>query len=111
MTPSQSGLTFISVGLGVLAGSITCVAIDRVVYQKQYRRAIAAGQTSVVPEHRLYSAMVGSVGTAVGLFWFGWCCATGQHWGFGLVGAVLFTWGNLCVFVSIILSKMYEFVD
>ncbi|KAH8711800.1 major facilitator superfamily domain-containing protein [Phaeosphaeriaceae sp. PMI808] len=99
-TLSQTGLTFISIGIGVFLASITTVLIDQTIYQKQHRKAVAKGEQSIPPEHRLYSAMIGSSGIVIGLFWFGWCAETGQHWALCLVGAVLFTWGNLCVFTS-----------
>ncbi|KAF2029571.1 MFS general substrate transporter [Setomelanomma holmii] len=99
-TISQSGLTFISIGIGVLLGVVTCILVDRFLYQKQHRKAVAAGAQHVAPEHRLYSAMIGSGGIVVGLFWFGWCAQTGQNWGLVLVGAIPFAWGNICLFTS-----------
>jgi hypothetical protein len=97
---SQTGLTFLSIGIGVLLGVVTCILVDRYMYQAQHRKVIAAGGTHVAPEHRLYSAMIGSGGIVVGLFWFGWCAHTGQHWAVCLVGAIPFAWGNICLFVS-----------
>jgi hypothetical protein len=96
---SQTGLTFLSIGIGVLLGTATCILVDRMLYQKQHRKALAEGKLQAAPEHRLYSAMIGSGGIVVGLFWFGWCAGTGQHWGVCLVGAVPFAWGNICLFV------------
>ncbi|EAT91035.2 hypothetical protein SNOG_01386 [Parastagonospora nodorum SN15] len=71
-TVSQAGLAFISVGVGVLLGVVTCILVDRTFYQKQHRKMISEGGTHVMPEHRLYSAMIGSSGIVVGLFWVGW---------------------------------------
>lgn len=102
-TPSQSGLTFLSIGLGVLIGSATSIIIDKTIYQPKHRAVVASGKTNVEPEHRLYAAMMGAVGILVGLFWFGWCADKGVHWGAVLVGAVPFAWGNLCLFVSFFL--------
>ncbi|KAE8838398.1 hypothetical protein PTNB73_03586 [Pyrenophora teres f. teres] len=98
--PSQGGLTFISIGIGVFLGGMTAITIDRTIYQKKYREATTSNKSHVDPEHRLYSAMVGCWGILVGLFWFGWCADQGVHWGPTLVGAVPFAWGNICVFTS-----------
>ncbi|RMZ67594.1 MFS multidrug resistance transporter [Pyrenophora seminiperda CCB06] len=100
----QTGLTFLSIGVGVLLGGITTLTIDRTIYQRKYREALAANKKHVAPEHRLYSAMLGCWGILIGLFWFGWCAAKGVHWGPTVVGAVPFAWGNLCVFTS---SSLY----
>lgn len=72
-------------------------------YQPLYRKALAAGDGRVAPEHRLYCAMIGSFGLVVGLFWFAWTTGTGQHWAFCLVGAIPFAWGNLCIFLTTVL--------
>jgi hypothetical protein len=100
-TVSQAGLAFIAVGVGVLLGAMTCIVVDQTLYQKMHRKAIAGGNTHVDPEHRLYSAMIGSSGIVIGLFWLGWCAGTGQHWAASLAGAVPFAWGNICLFVSL----------
>ncbi|KAH7412074.1 major facilitator superfamily domain-containing protein [Phaeosphaeria sp. MPI-PUGE-AT-0046c] len=97
---SQSGLAFISVGVGVLLGVTTCIIIDQTLYQKIHRKAMSEGKTHVAPEHRLYSAMIGSSGIVVGLFWLGWAAQKGAHWAVTLAGAVPFAWGNLCLFTS-----------
>lgn len=99
-TTSQYGLTFIAIGIGIALAVVTSIVNDRVFYQKEYRRTLAEGNAYVAPEHRLYSAMMGSFGIVIGLFWFAWTTGTGQHWTFALVGAIPFAWGNLCVFVS-----------
>ncbi|RAR13776.1 MFS general substrate transporter [Stemphylium lycopersici] len=99
-TTSQYGLTFLSVGVGVVCGSITTMIVDTKIYQKKYREAKAAGQSYAEPEHRLYSAMMGCWGIVIGLFWFGWCADKGVHWAPTILGAIPFAWGNICVFTS-----------
>lgn len=99
-TTSQAGLTFIAIGLGVLLGGVTSIIVDHLVYQKKHQQALTSGKTSVEPEHRLYSAMIGSWGILIGLFWFGWCAASGVHWAPTLLGAIPFAWGNICLFTS-----------
>jgi len=99
-TVSQNGLVFIAIGLGVLLAGATGLLIDQFVYQAQNRKAIAAGNAHAQPEHRLYNAMLGSLGIPIGLFWFGWTANAGVHWAVPIVGSVPFAWGNLCLFVS-----------
>ncbi|KAJ4983472.1 Polyamine transporter 4-like protein 1 [Stagonosporopsis vannaccii] len=97
---SDSGLTFLAIGLGVLFGGITGVLVDHFMYQNQHRAALARGETHAAPEHRLYNAMMGSGGILVGLFWVGWSAEKGAHWAVVLAGSVPFAWGNLCLFTS-----------
>ncbi|KAH7383974.1 major facilitator superfamily domain-containing protein [Pyrenochaeta sp. MPI-SDFR-AT-0127] len=97
---SQAGLTFIAIGIGVLLGGITCIVVDRYLYQKKHHEAMAAGRPYADPEYRLYAAMIGSWGILIGLFWFGWCAGKGVHWAPTLLGAIPFAWGNLCLFTS-----------
>ncbi|KAL5116646.1 hypothetical protein ACEQ8H_005395 [Pleosporales sp. CAS-2024a] len=99
-TVSQAGFAFIPVGVGVLLGVVTCITVDRTLYQKQHRKTMREGGTHAMPEHRLYSAMLGSSGIVLGLFWLGWCAGTGQHWAACLAGAIPFAWGNICLFTS-----------
>lgn len=59
----QSGLVFLAVGVGCLLAIPTCIICDSVFYQKQYRLSHANGTNGIVmPEHRLYPALIGSFG-------------------------------------------------
>jgi hypothetical protein len=104
-TPSQSGLVFIPILIGVILGGITTIIVDRTLYQKKYRETVSNGKSHVDPEHRLYSAMGGAWGMVIGLFWFGWCADQGVHWAPTIIGVIPFAWGNLCVFVSRIVTR------
>ncbi|TKA73636.1 hypothetical protein B0A49_05183 [Cryomyces minteri] len=97
---SQTGLTFLAIGTGICIAVPTAILLDRALYQPVYRQKMAQGLSIVAPEHRLYSAMVGSVGIPIGLFWFAWTARPGVHWAVPVVAAVPFAWGNLCVFIS-----------
>jgi hypothetical protein len=101
-TISQTGLVFLAIGLGVMLAGMTGIIVDNKFYQVQHRKAAAAGQMHAQPEHRLYNAMIGSIGIPIGLFWFAWTANGGVHWAVPIVGAVPFAWGNLCLFVSTI---------
>jgi hypothetical protein len=98
--PYQIGLTFIAVGVGVILGVVTSVLIDRLVYVQKHRKVISEGKRQAEPEHRLYGAMVGSLGIPIGLFWLGWAARKDVHWIVPVLGSVPFAWGNLSVFVS-----------
>ena len=100
-TISQTGLTFLGIGLGVVLAAVTGVVIDRQIYQAKHKKAIGEGRAHAAPEERLWNAIVGSFGIPVGLFWFAWAADRGAHWAVLGVAAVPFAWGNLCLFVSI----------
>jgi hypothetical protein len=97
----QTGLAFIAVGLGVFIGVLSSIACDRILYQKEHRKAMAEGRAAVAPEHRLYAAMLGSLGIPVGLFWFAWTSRAGLHWVVPIIASIPFAWGNVSIFVSV----------
>jgi hypothetical protein len=61
----DTGLVFLAVGLGCTLAVPTVIIMDRVVYQRQWKR----NPGKVAPEHRLWAAMLGAFGIPVGLFW------------------------------------------
>ncbi len=61
----DTGLVFLSIGLGCTLAIPTSIILDRLVYQNQWR----AHPGEVEPEHRLWVAMLGAFGLPVGLFW------------------------------------------
>lgn len=94
------GLTFLGLGLGFGLGVITFLTVDRLIYQKHYLASVRAGhQGALAPEHRLYSAMIGSIALPIALFWFAWTAKI--HWQSPVFAAVPFAWGNFLVFVSL----------
>lgn len=62
----QSGLTFLSIGLGNLLGLVMFVVLDRRLYARKHAEAAKQGQVGIAPEHRLYGAMIGAPGVAIG---------------------------------------------
>lgn len=62
------GLAFIGILIGFLLAIVTFGIFDATLYRKALERAQAKGR-QVAPEHRLYSAMFGSVMLPVALFW------------------------------------------
>ncbi|KAL6401436.1 mfs-multidrug-resistance transporter [Ilyonectria robusta] len=102
----QSGLVFASIIIGCCLGLFTIILCDLLIYRKQAAR-YALNKTP--PEHRLYSAMIGSFGPPVALFWFGWTAREEISWSSPAASIVLFSWGNLCIYVSAIvyISETY----
>ncbi|TAQ83895.1 hypothetical protein B7494_g7775 [Chlorociboria aeruginascens] len=97
----QSGLVFLAIGVGCLLAVVTVLLCDHFLYQPQYRLSQSEGRNGVVvPEHRLYPAMLGSFGLPISLFWFAWTAKSSVHWASPVVAAVPFAWGNLSIFVS-----------
>ncbi|KAI9813299.1 MAG: hypothetical protein M1827_004241 [Pycnora praestabilis] len=97
----EVGLTFISIGTGTVLAVMTVIFIDRIFYRKVHQLSLREGQNGVVaPEYRLYAAMLGSFGLPVSLFWFAWTARSDILWASPVVAAILFAWGNMCVFVS-----------
>jgi hypothetical protein len=93
----QTGLTFISTCVGVLLGWVAAIIIQRTIYARKYARA---GEQGLAPEHRLYSAMLGSLGIPIGLFWFAWTARPSIHWISPTFAGVPFAFGNLSIFIT-----------
>ncbi|KPM42780.1 hypothetical protein AK830_g3809 [Neonectria ditissima] len=95
----ESGLVFLAIVVGCLLGLATVILCDALLYRP---RASRYPPHQIPPEHRLYPAMIGSVGPPVGLFWFGWTARAGVSWASPAAAIIPFAWGNLCIFVSAI---------
>ena len=66
----MTGLVFLGVGLGCTLAVPTTILLDKLIYQKEWQKADRAGRTGVVlPEARLWAAMLGAFGLPIGLFW------------------------------------------
>ncbi|KAG9230343.1 major facilitator superfamily domain-containing protein [Amylocarpus encephaloides] len=65
----NTGLVFLSVGLGCTLAVPTIIGLDRMFYQKEWALSVRDGKPGVVaPEHRLHGAILGALGLPVGLF-------------------------------------------
>ena len=105
-SPGQVGLTFLSILIGCLLGAVTSYVIDLLKYQKIAREYRKEKKGPVPLEHRLYSAICGSFGLPIGLFWFAWTAREDVHWASPVVAAIPFAWGNYNVFVSTYLLQI-----
>ncbi|EWC45204.1 hypothetical protein DRE_06092 [Drechslerella stenobrocha 248] len=95
----ESGLIFLSNIVGVILGSATFGVIDRTIYKKRYEHAIANGQQPAA-ELRLISAMIGSIGLPLSLFWFAWTCKSSVHWIVPSLSIIFFGWGMILIFLA-----------
>jgi hypothetical protein len=94
----QTGLVFLAIVVGCALGTLTCIVCDLRLYRAQVLKHLP---NMVPPEHRLYPAMIGSLGLPVALFWYGWTARPDVSWVSPVVAIVPFAWGNLCIFVSL----------
>ncbi|EED23787.1 bicyclomycin resistance protein, putative [Talaromyces stipitatus ATCC 10500] len=104
-TPEHQNLTFIGIFFGCVLALPTQLALDQGLYQKRQRKSFTegSGAIAIAPEHRLYGAMLGSIGLPVGIFWFAWSSRSDIHWIVPIIALVPFAWGNLLVFISAVL--------
>lgn len=98
-TVQECGLVFLSIVVGCMLGLIVIMLCDVLLYRGRAARK-HGGVDRVPPEHRLYPAMVASVGLPVGLFWYAWSAREGVSWASPAVAMVPFALGNFCLFVS-----------
>ena len=94
----QSGLAFISVIIGYVLATMMFGVFDKTLYAKA--RTAAGGFPA--PEHRLYSALVGSIFIPIGLFWYAWEAHRGGHWAALVASGIPFGFGAFSLFLSTI---------
>ena len=96
-----TGLCFLGIGLGCALGSTTGLLINRLYYNPLHAKSLAQGRGGVVaPEYRLYSAMMGSFGIPVSLFWFAWTAQADIYFISPILATIPFAWGNMSVFMA-----------
>ncbi|KAG9228095.1 putative polyamine transporter 4 [Amylocarpus encephaloides] len=96
----EVGLTFLGILVGFLFAVGTFGVFDATIFRKEMVKAAAKGERPA-PEHRLYTAMFGSVMLPIGLFWFAYAPRENVHWIVPLLAGVPFGWGCLGIFVSV----------
>ena len=97
----ESGLVFLSIGVGCIFAVISCIACDRYFYLPRVRKSLAENEKGVVaPEYRLYPAMMGSFGLPIALFWLAWTSRKDISWASPALSGVPFAWGTLCIFIG-----------
>jgi multidrug resistance protein len=93
-TLSQTGMTFLGIFVGMVAGA----GMDPL-WQRNYRRLIrnreaATGQIGgSEPEYRLPPTILGAPLVSIGLFMFGWTTFSSVHWIVPIIGSSIFGMG------------------
>lgn len=94
----QVGLAFTS----VIIGYVLAVVMFAIFENTLYARARLAAGGFPAPEHRLYSALVGSFFIPIGLFWYAWEARRGGHWATLVASGIPFGFGAFSLFLSTI---------
>ncbi|KAI5270960.1 putative MFS polyamine transporter [Aureobasidium subglaciale] len=92
----QVGLSFISVIIGYLLAAFVFGIFDKTLYAK----AVAAGNGTAAPEHRLYAGMVGSIFLPISLFWYAWEVKENGNWAALVAAGIPFGLGSFSIFLS-----------
>ena len=100
------GLSFVGFITGATLVPIPLLALDHYVYQRKWAQfkedtiGEELGTTEFPPEHRLYSAMIGSVVLPAGLFWFAWTARSSVHWIIPIIAQAVSIIGSILVYVG-----------
>jgi hypothetical protein len=96
LSVSQTGLTFLGVGIGTTLGAAMNLLLTR-----HYPRLLKEWRGSPPPEERLWGAMVGAPGLVVGVFWLGW---TGEYervsWAAPAASGIVLGMSVILIFIS-----------
>jgi hypothetical protein len=103
----STGLTFLGLGVGVIAAAIAILLFNNKYYKPAVRKAVvnkvpkpAFATSRIPPEKRLPLAMLGGPCITVALFMFGWPAAYRVHWIVPTIAEGLFGFGNMLVFMA-----------
>lgn len=89
-SPGIGGLNYLSIAIGSFIGLfVNLKLVDRI-----YRILKAWNNDVGKPEFRMPSLDVGSVISAIGLFWYGWSIGN-THWIMPNIGALIYTMGTI----------------
>ncbi|KAI3317639.1 MFS general substrate transporter [Xylariaceae sp. AK1471] len=89
----QTGLSFVGIFVGMLAGAAT-----NPVWHSVHRKLVRRNHGVPEPEFRLASSILGAALVPVGLFLFAWTSFPWVHWIVPIIGSGIFGCGTLLVF-------------
>ena len=92
----ETSLILLSIMIGYFFAIGIFAFFDRTLYAKARE---AAGGGMPAPEHRLYTALVGSVFLPIGLFWYAWAGHEGGNWAVLAASGIPFGLGAFSLFV------------
>lgn len=95
--PRESGLAILSVVVGYFLAVLMFLIFTKTLYMAAARRA-PDGRPA--PEHRLYTAMAGSVLLPAALFWAAWSAEENGNWAVHIASGIFLGIGSLSLFVS-----------
>ncbi|PNS14299.1 hypothetical protein CAC42_6812 [Sphaceloma murrayae] len=98
-SPRQTGLSFLAVAIGYTLASLLFGIFDKTLFA---RAAARAPNGIPAPEHRLYSALVGSVMIPASLFWYAWEARPHGSWPQLVAAGIPFGFGSFSLFLSAI---------
>ncbi|KAK5287360.1 hypothetical protein LTR43_010194 [Exophiala xenobiotica] len=96
-TSREIGLSFLGVVIGYCLAAVMHVVVQGTIYARAVRKA-PDGRPA--PEHRLYTAMAGSIFLPIGLFWYAWGAHRGGHWATVVASGIPFGLGAFVTFLS-----------
>lgn len=100
----ESGLVFLAIAFGNLVGYLAFMLIDRLKFRPLILAAKAKTNVpEVLPEARLYAALIGAILLPISLLWFAWTARSSIHWICPVIASIPFAVGNLLVFGSAML--------
>ncbi|KAF5362585.1 hypothetical protein D9757_013322 [Collybiopsis confluens] len=94
----EVGLSFIGIGIGMLAGVMTQPFFNRYLL----RQAERAGGVLPPPEARLFAAEIGGICAPVALYWLAFTTYPSVHWIVPIIASVLFGFGIFLAFTSVL---------
>jgi hypothetical protein len=109
----QQGLVFLSMAVGFVLAIIGLIALDFWTNKwiqsrsKLFLNIKVESPQEIVPEDRLYAAMLGSIGLPISLFWFAWTARPGIHPLVSISSLALFAGAQLSVFVRYLETLYY----
>ncbi|KAF9889808.1 hypothetical protein FE257_006898 [Aspergillus nanangensis] len=100
---SAQGLSFLGLVAGCSVAPFVLVGADFYVRQRRARHTDSSESGEAAPppspEHRLFTALYGSLVLPVGLFWFGWSARPSVHWIVPIIGQGITIMGSLLIYV------------
>ncbi|CUS11003.1 unnamed protein product [Tuber aestivum] len=91
MSIGNSGLNYLSMGLGFFLGAQICAPLS----DKIYIRLKTYNNGKGIPEFRVPLMFVGALFVPTGLFWYGWSAQHNLHWIMPNIGACMFCLGSI----------------
>lgn len=108
MSLGNSGLAFLGIGVGLVAGTITYILVDRLMFFPLHPDGTRCpmdkdgNKTALKPEKVLIVCKMGAIALPISLFWIGWTARVSVHWMAPIAAGVPFGFGLILIFFSVI---------